>query len=87
MASVQKLKANATKDAVWETEGELAATGSVIDMSGLIGGLNTIALGGDGETGVTLGATMTISPEGAAESGFLTITVAGTPYQIPIYAE
>jgi hypothetical protein len=87
MASVQKLKANATKDTVWESEGAIATTGSVIDVSGLTGGTNTIALGGDGETGVTLGATMTISPELTPESGFLTITVGGTAYQIPIYAE
>lgn len=87
MASVQKLKANASKDTVWESEGAIAATGSVIDVSSLTGGTNLAALGGDGETGVTLGATMTISPEITAESGFITITVAGVAYQIPIYAE
>ena len=87
MASVQKLKANATKDTVWEAEGAISATGSVIDISALTGSTNIIALGGDGETGVTLGATMTISPDLTAESGFLTITVGGVAYQIPIYAE
>lgn len=33
------------------------------------------------------GATMTISPEGAEESGFLRIEINGTVYQIPVYAE
>lgn len=87
MASVQKLKANATKDTVWEGEGALASTGSVIDVSNVTGATNIMALGADGNTGVTIGATMTISPETTAESGFLTITVDGTAYQIPIYAE
>lgn len=35
---------------------------------------------------VTIGSTMTISPETTAESGYITIDVAGTAYQIPIYA-
>lgn len=87
MAAVQKLRANASKDTVWAGDGAIAATGSVIDVSALTGGTNTVALGADGETGVTLGATMTISPETGPESGFLTITVAGVAYQIPIYAE
>lgn len=87
MASVQKLKANATKDTVWEGTGPLASTGSVMDISGVTGATNFAALPADGNGGVTLGATMTISPEAAAESGFLTITVDGTAYQIPIYAE
>lgn len=34
----------------------------------------------------TLGATMTISPEAAAESGFITVDIGGTLYQIPVYA-
>lgn len=87
MASVQKLRANASKDTVWEGDGALASTGSVIDVSSMTGATNIMALGADGNTGVTIGATMTISPETTAESGFLTITVDGTSYQIPIYAE
>ena len=38
-------------------------------------------------TGAVIGATMTVSPETTAESGYLRITIAGTVYQIPIYAE
>ena len=38
-------------------------------------------------TGAVIGATMTVSPETTAESGYLRIDVAGTIYQIPIYAE
>ena len=34
----------------------------------------------------TAGATMTVSPEATAESGFITITIAGVAYQIPVYA-
>lgn len=37
-------------------------------------------------SGVTIGSTMTISPELTPESGFITIDVGGTSYQIPIYA-
>ena len=37
-------------------------------------------------SGVTIGSTMTISPETTAESGYITIDVGGTSYQIPIYA-
>ena len=87
MASVQKLKANATKDTVWEGTGPLASTGSVIDISGVTGATNFAALPADGDGGVTIGSTMTVSPETTAEDGFLTITVDGTSYQIPIYAE
>ena len=87
MASVQRLKANLSKSSFAEYDGAIASTGSLIDASGATSGTNTIALPADGNGGVTLGATMTISPEAAAESGFLTITVAGVAYQIPIYAE
>ena len=38
-------------------------------------------------TGAVIGATMTVSPETTAESGYIRIDVAGTIYQIPIYAE
>ena len=38
-------------------------------------------------TGVVIGATMTISPEAAAESGYIRLDIAGTIYQIPVYAE
>ena len=38
-------------------------------------------------TGAVVGATMTISPETTAESGYIRIDLAGTIYQIPIYAE
>lgn len=34
----------------------------------------------------TLGATMTVSPETTAESGFITVTIGGVDYQIPVYA-
>jgi len=87
MASVQKLKANASKDTVWEGEGALVSTGSVLDISGLTGATNFAALPADGNGGVVLGATMTISPEAAAESGYLRILVNGVAHQIPIYAE
>ncbi|GAF86272.1 unnamed protein product, partial [marine sediment metagenome] len=33
--------------------------------------------------GAVLGATMTISPESAAESGYIRMDIAGTIYQIP----
>ena len=86
MASVQKLKATAEKDTVYEAEVAISSTGSVMDVSACTGANKLMALGGDGETGVTIGATMTVSPETTAESGYLTITVDGTSYQIPIYA-
>ena len=38
-------------------------------------------------TAAVLGATMTISPETTAESGYLRVDIAGTIYQIPVYAE
>lgn len=38
-------------------------------------------------TAAVLGATMTISPETTAESGYIRLDLAGTIYQIPIYAE
>lgn len=38
-------------------------------------------------TGAVIGATMTVSPETTAESGYIRIDIAGTIYQIPIYAE
>jgi hypothetical protein len=38
-------------------------------------------------TAAVLGATMTISPEATAESGYIRVDIAGTIYQIPIYAE
>lgn len=38
-------------------------------------------------TAAVLGATMTISPDLTAESGYIRIDIAGTIYQIPIYAE
>lgn len=87
MASVQKLKANVSKATVWEGSGALVSTGSVVDISALTGATNYVAFPADGEGGITLGATMTISPEATAESGFITVTVAGVAYQIPIYAE
>ncbi len=34
----------------------------------------------------TAGATMTVSPETTAESGFITVTISGVDYQIPVYA-
>ncbi len=86
MASVQKLKANATKDTVWEAVGSLSSTGSVMDISTVSGATNFAAFPGTGNGGVTIGS-MTLSPETNPESGYLTITVGGTSYQIPIYAE
>lgn len=85
MASVQKLKANATKDAVWESEGALASTGSVMDISALTGATNFVSFGADGDGGATVGATMTADPAVDAEDGFLTIVVAGVARQIPWY--
>jgi len=38
-------------------------------------------------TAAVLGATMTISPETTAESGYIRVDIAGTIYQIPVYAE
>ena len=38
-------------------------------------------------TGAVIGATMTVSPETTAESGYLRVDIAGTIYQIPVYAE
>ena len=38
-------------------------------------------------TGAVIGSTMTVSPEATAEDGYLRIDIAGTIYQIPIYAE
>ncbi len=38
-------------------------------------------------THAVLGATMTISPEAAAESGYIRVSIAGTVYQMAIYAE
>lgn len=59
------------------------------------GPLNVSASNADGTildidaagTAAVLGATMTLSPETATESGYLRIDLAGTIYQIPIYAE
>lgn len=86
MSNVQKLTATIDKDSIYESSGTIASTGSVIDVSGVLGGTNLLALAADGNTGVTIGATMTVSPETTAESGYITVTVAGTAYQIPIYA-
>jgi len=86
MSSVKRLKANLSKSSFEEFDGAIASTGSLIDASGATSGTNTIALPADGNGGVVIGATMTISPEAAAESGYLSITVAGVAYQIPIYA-
>lgn len=36
---------------------------------------------------VHIGADMTISPEGAAESGYIRVRINGVVYQIPVYAE
>jgi hypothetical protein len=85
MSNVQKLKVNSQTN-IYEASGAIAAAGSVFDVSSATGATNLIALAGDGNTGVTLGATMTVDPELTAESGYLTITVAGVAYQIPIYA-
>jgi len=38
-------------------------------------------------TAAVIGSTMTVSPETTAEDGYLRIDIAGTIYQIPIYAE
>ena len=85
MASVQKLKANATKDTVWESEGALASTGSVIDISALTGATNFVTFGPTATGGATIGATMTADPALDPETGFLTIVVGGVSRQIPFY--
>lgn len=36
---------------------------------------------------VVQAATMTISPDAAAESGYIRVRINGTVYQIPVYAE
>lgn len=87
MTAVVKYRTTSKDNLIEGASGALSATGAVLDVSGMTGALNTLALPADGNGGVTLGATMTISPETTAESGFLTITVAGVAYQIPIYAE
>ena len=33
-----------------------------------------------------VGATMTVSPEATAESGYIKVAIGATIYQIPIYA-
>ena len=87
MASVQKLKANASKDSVWEGSGEISATGSAIELDELTGGANFVSFPASGNAGVTISANgMTADPETAAEAGYITIDVDGTSYQIPIYA-
>jgi hypothetical protein len=85
MSNVQKLKVNSQTN-IYEASGAIATAGSVFDVSSATGATNLIALAADGNTGVTIGSTMTVSPELTAEDGFLTITVAGVAYQIPIYA-
>jgi len=40
----------------------------------------------DGDGGVVVGSTMTISPEATAESGYIKCAIGATNYQIPIYA-
>ena len=87
MTNVVNFPVSQEKDSVIESSGAVAAAGSMIDFSANTGATNLLALGADGETGVTIGSTMTVSPEATAEDGFLTITVAGVAYQIPIYAE
>lgn len=86
MANVQKLKVNIDKDAIIEASGALKSTGAVFDLSSVTSGTNLFALPATANAGVTIASTMTISPETTAESGFITITVDGTAYQIPIYA-
>lgn len=87
MASVQKLKANATKDAVWESNGEISSTGSVMELNDLTGGTNFVSFPASGNAGATVSADgMTADPETAQEAGYITVDINGTAYQIPIYA-
>lgn len=86
MTTVVRYKRTNEVDTVVEADAVVASAGTMIDFSGCTGATNLFALGADGNTGVTIGATMTVSPETTAESGYLTITVAGVDYQIPIYA-
>lgn len=60
--------------------------GTKTDAIDLSGATVTNLLKLSTDSAVTIGATMTISPEAAAESGYITIDVGGTSYQIPIYA-
>ena len=87
MASVQRLKANVGKDAVWEATGTIASTGSVFEIGTLSGGTNLVSFPTSGSGGVTVSADgMTANPELSPEAGYITIDVNGTGYQIPIYA-
>lgn len=45
-----------------------------------------IKVAADGDGGFVVGATMTISPEASAESGYIKVAIGSTIYQIPIYA-
>ena len=38
------------------------------------------------DNAVTVGSTMTSSPETTAEDAYITVTIAGVDYQIPLYA-
>ena len=87
MPSVQRLKANVSKGAVWEAAGAIASTGSVIELNDLTGGTNFVSFPASGNAGCdTTADGMTADPETAQEAGFITIDINGTGYQIPIYA-
>lgn len=45
-----------------------------------------IKVSADGMGAFVLGATMTVSPEATAESGYFRVNVGSTVYQVPIYA-
>lgn len=45
-----------------------------------------IKVNADGSGGFVVGATMTVSPENTAESGYFKVAIGSTIYQVPIYA-
>lgn len=44
-----------------------------------------IKVAADGDGGFVVGATMTVSPEATAESGYFKVAIGATIYQVPIY--
>ena len=66
------------------SSGSVTAT-SVLDIN--VTATNLLEVTSTGQAGITVGGTMTVSPEATGEDGFITIDVGGTAYQIPIYAQ
>lgn len=66
------------------------ATKSVLGLNAAIDADYLFDITADATTtadAVHIGADMTISPEGTAESGYIRVRINGTVYQIPVYAE